>query len=516
MVCTIIVVNLQAFCMGLANSLIYEWSMMNYRLKRTFFSILSFLSIFLVVSSPSFTDNVKVIPGDVNGDQEVNISDVADIIDVLLGNNVDDLMYKRSDVDGNGKVNIDDLSELIDLVLTGNSISISISLSQDSVVVIANQSLQLLVTIQPESASAEIVWYSTDETIAVVEEGLITAIAPGKCDIVAECRGVTAICHVVVLDDTLQSIVLSDDYLTMDVEEVITLDVELSPENLDQVPLVWTSTDDAVATVNNGLVTAIAPGVCDIIVSYEDKKATCQIAVLKKVDVNGVSFYMLPVRGGVFMMGAELGQLGSNVNEKPQHEVTISNYMIGVTEVTQELWGAVMGHIPGRFKGHPQHPVENVSWSECDVFIRSLNERTGLVFHLPTEAQWEYAARGGNRSENYIFAGSDALMSVGWYVTNSGNMGEGHPDYGTHDVATKSPNELNLFDMSGNVNEWCYDWYSTYTADPQTDPIGPTHGSHKVFRGGSWNDKAANCRITFRYPQSVSYKSDRIGLRLAL
>ena len=486
--------------------------MINLRFKRAFISTLSFLSIFFVV--PSLASSIKVIPGDVNGDQEVNISDLADIVDLLLGLDVDDWMYKSADVDGDGEVNIYDVSELIDLILPGNILSIE--LSQDSAVVIANQSLQLSVTINPENAYPDIMWYSTDEMVAIVENGLITAIAPGECDIVAECHNLGATCHVKVLDDNLQSIVLSNDYITMDVEEVITLDVELLPEYLNGVPLVWTSTDDAVATVNNGEITAIFPGVCDIIVSYRDKEASCQIAVLERVDVNGVSFSMLPIRGGVFMMGSTLTQIGSNVNEKPQHEVTLSNYMIGVTEVTQELWHAVMGYTPGRFKGHPKRPVENVSWGECELFVHALNERTGLTFHLPTEAQWEYAARGGNRSNDYIFAGSETLATVAWYVTNSGKVGEGHPDFGTHDVATKSPNELNLFDMSGNVNEWCSDWYTTYTIDPQTDPVGPSSGSHKVFRGGSWNDKAANCRVTFRYPQTTSYKSDRIGLRLAM
>lgn len=485
---------------------------MNCRIKRVFLSILSFLSLVLVV--PTFASSVKVIPGDVNGDKDVNISDVADIIDLILRRDVDSWMSKNADVDGDGVVNINDVTELIDMILT--DVELSIKLSQDSAVVIANQSLQLSVTIIPEGAHHTIRWYSTDETIAVVEEGLITAISPGECDIVAECRGEKAICHVVVLDDTPQSIVLSKDYLTMEVEEVITLDVELLPEYLVGVPLEWTSTNDEVAKVNNGMIAAVAPGVCDVIVCYKDKKASCQIAVLKSVEINGVSFSMLPVRGGTFMMGAKLGQLGSNVNEKPQHKVTISDYMIGLTEVTQELWHAVMGYTPGRFKGHPKRPVENVSWAECELFIRALNERTGLNFHLPTEAQWEYAARGGNRSQDYVFAGGDSLMPVAWYVTNSGSLGEDHPDFGTHDVATKDPNELNLFDMSGNVNEWCNDWYSTYTEDPQTDPVGPSTGAHKVFRGGSWNDKAANCRITFRYPQTTSYKSDRIGLRLAM
>lgn len=486
-------------------------------MKKCFFNrallAVTFLFI-LIFAIPITASNARFIRGDVNGDQEVNISDVTDLIDLLRGHNADNWMFKNADVNGDGRVTIDDVAELIDMILSDDELSIE--LSQDSVVLYVNQNLQLAVNIEPESSNYDVTWVSSNNMIAVVEDGLITAITPGECEIIVKCQDVMAICHVEVLDYPLESITLNRDYLTMDVNEVITLGVELTPSSIDGVPLVWKSTNESVASVNDGKITAKAPGLCEIIVSYRDKEASCQIAVLKKVDVNGVSFSMMPVKGGVFMMGSTMTQIGSNVNEKPQHEVTLSDYMIGVTEVTQELWQAVMGYTPGHFKGHPKRPVENVTWTDCETFINALNERTGLNFHLPTEAQWEYAARGGSRSEGYKFAGSDSIKQVAWYVNNSANLGSDSPDYGTHDVATKSPNELNIFDMCGNVNEWCYDWYSTYTSDPLTDPVGPATGGFKVFRGGSWADKAANCRNTFRYPQAVSYRSDRIGLRLAL
>ena len=306
-------------------------------MKKCFFNraLLAVTFLFILII-PITASNARFIRGDINGDQVVNISDLTDLIDLLRGHNADNWMFKNADVNGDGRVTIDDVAELIDLILSDDELSIE--LSQNSVVLYVNQNLQLAVNIEPESSNYVVTWVSTNNTIAVVEDGLITAITPGECEIIVKCQDVMAICHVEVLDYPLESITLNRDYLTMDVNEVITLDVELTPSSLDGVPLVWKSTDESVASVNDGKITAKAPGLCEIIVSYRDKEASCQIAVLKKVDVNGVSFSMMPVKGGVFMMGSTMTQIGSNVNEKPQHEVTLSDYMIGVTEVTQELW----------------------------------------------------------------------------------------------------------------------------------------------------------------------------------
>ena len=225
--------------------------------------------------------------------------------------------------------------------------------------------------------------------------------------------------------------------------------------------------------------------------------------------VNGVTFNMVSVEGGTFMMGATQEQLSdADSDEKPAHKVTLSSYSIGETEVTQELWQAVMGSNPSHFTGNLQRPVEQVSWDDCQEFITKLNQLTGEHFRLPTEAEWEFAARGGSKSQGYKYAGSNTISDVAWYEDNSGST--------THAVATKSPNELGLYDMSGNVWEWCQDWHGSYSSGAQTNPTGPTSGSHRVLRGGGWDYSARYCRVSYRYYYSPSYRSYNFGLRLAL
>ena len=229
--------------------------------------------------------------------------------------------------------------------------------------------------------------------------------------------------------------------------------------------------------------------------------------------VKGVSFKMLPVEGGTFTMGATSEQ-GSDAydDEKPTHSVTLSSYHMGETEVTQALWQAVMGSNPSYFKGS-NLPVENVSWDDCQTFINKLNQQcagqlNGRQFRLPTEAEWEYAARGGKKSKGYKYSGSNTIGDVAWYDGNSGRT--------THAVGTKTPNELGLYDMSGNVWEWCQDWYDSYSSSAQTDPTGPTSGSYRVYRGGGWIISARSCRVSRRcnyYPGSTF---NGLGLRLAL
>ena len=217
--------------------------------------------------------------------------------------------------------------------------------------------------------------------------------------------------------------------------------------------------------------------------SFNDSDYTPKI---KTFYANGVPFDMVEVRGGTFRMGATSEQ-GSDAldNEKPVHSVTLSGYYIGKTEVTQALWEAVMGNNPSRFKGD-NLPVDWVSWNDCQEFIRKLNALTGQHFRLPTEAEWEFACRGGNNSRGYKYSGSNNLGSVAWYDDNSGVK--------THPVATKSPNELGIYDMSGNVWEWCADWYGDYSSGAQTNPKGPYGGSYRVYRGGGRRDGVGSCR----------------------
>ena len=223
--------------------------------------------------------------------------------------------------------------------------------------------------------------------------------------------------------------------------------------------------------------------------------------------VEGVAFTMMPVEGGTFMMGATAEQINADSDEKPAHQVTLSSYYIGQTEVTQELWEAVMGSNPSYLKGD-KLPVDVVSWNDCQTFIQKLNQLTGKKFRLPTEAEWEFAARGGNKRMGYQYSGSNDIDEVAWYSSNSDNK--------THPVASKQPNELGIYDMSGNVWEWCSDWYGGYSSEAQTNPTGPTSGSYRVFRGGSWRSGAASCRTANRNDDAPTGSSNYLGLRLAL
>lgn len=240
--------------------------------------------------------------------------------------------------------------------------------------------------------------------------------------------------------------------------------------------------------------------------------------------VNGVSFTMVYVEGGTFQMGAT-GDLAIDAfsNEYPIHDVTLSSFYMGETEVTQALWTAVMGSNPSYFQAAngfaeiPERPVECVNWADCHIFISKLNELTGREFRLPTEAEWEFAARGGNLSQGYLYSGSNNVNDVAWWQANAGyRLGTEHPDFGAHAVATKMPNELGLYDMSGNVFEWCIDWYADYTSEPQTNPTGPATGSYRVFRGGYWSNLALKCRVSFRHNYFPSYRKEILGVRLAM
>ena len=245
--------------------------------------------------------------------------------------------------------------------------------------------------------------------------------------------------------------------------------------------------------------------------SYGEEKSfkTLEKPVTQTISVNGVSFTMIAVKGGAFNMGATSEQ-GSDAysDEEPVHSVTLSDYYIGETEVTQELWEAVMGTNPSDFSGNPQRPVETVSWSDCKGFITNLNNLTGKNFRLPTEAEWEYAARGGNESQGYKYSGSNTIGNVAWYGDNSASA--------THNVKTKSPNELGIYDMSGNVLEWCEDWKGDYSSGSQTNPTGPSTGSYRVGRGGSWYINAWGCRVSNRDYHNPDYSYRSLGLRLCL
>ena len=226
-------------------------------------------------------------------------------------------------------------------------------------------------------------------------------------------------------------------------------------------------------------------------------------SVITTYTVNGVTFNMVEVEGSTFQMGATAEQEeNANDNEKPVHQVTLSDYSIGQTEVTQELWQAVMGTNPSKFNDNVNKPVETISWEDCQTFIARLNELTGQNFRLPTEAEWEFAARGGNSSHGYYYAGSNTFSDVS--ATSLQPVGQ------------KTPNELGLYDMSGSVWEWCQDYYGAYSSEAQTNPTGPVSGTERVCRGGAYFNAEYLLRVWYRYSSTPTDYGDGLGFRLAM
>lgn len=250
---------------------------------------------------------------------------------------------------------------------------------------------------------------------------------------------------------------------------------------------------------------------------HEDEPETKSDNKKLTINVDGISFEMVYVEGDTFTMGADT-VIDKDFwgDEMPNHKVVLSDYYIGKLEVTQDLWKKVLGTIPSdNYKGSGKsdsYPVERVSWNDCQKFISKLNQMTKKNFDLPTEAQWEFAARGGKKSQSYKFSGGDGMKIVGWCDENSEDE--------THQTGKKKANELGIFDMSGNVREWCSDWYAVYDTTLQIDPEGPlipqSGDSVRVARGGSFSDPPSYCRNSFRQKSLPSSKMNYVGLRLVL
>lgn len=230
------------------------------------------------------------------------------------------------------------------------------------------------------------------------------------------------------------------------------------------------------------------------------------------ITANGSVFTMVLVEGGTFEMGAteEQGTEDPDEYEYPVHTVNLSSFYICQTEVTQQLWYNVMGTSPARIFGDDMLPVDCVKWDMCQEFIKALNELLDyqFEFRMPTEAEWEFAARGGNRSQHYKYSGSDNPDEIAWY--------EGNSKGSTHPVASKKPNELGIYDMSGNLWEWCSDWQAHYQMEEQTNPVGPGDGTHRIMRGGSWTYDKSFCRVSRRNYISNVIGVSNCGLRLAM
>ena len=542
-----------------------------------------------------------------------------------------------------------------------------IKLNNDSIEVLVGNQLSLNATITPSNAvPRDVIWTTSDESIATVNDGAITALKAGECDIKAYLLDKTATCHVTVTEITPTEVTLNQEFAKLEIGSQLTLTATVLPDNATDKQVTWSTTNSAVATVDSlGHVTAVGDGECFITATCRDKQAMCHVIVvdhfiyitldehdvrlmpnhmmtltptvspanttlvvtssdptvaaarmangniqlvgikegttvitvnstdgfaeadscLVKVytlrgdvnsdgfinisdvtalinrlfsgpsssiseenadanndgkitiadvtalinsllsgeplppkdepiednltfTVNGVTFTMVAVEGGTFTMGATPEQGDDALDgEKPAHQVTLSDYAIGQTEVTQVLWVAVMGTNPSRFKDRPENPVELVDWNDCQAFITQLNQLTGRQFRLPTEAEWEYAARGGNKSQGYKYAGSNNVDEVAWYSDNCNS---------TQPVGTKKANELGIYDMSGNVWEWCQDYYGSYSSAAQTNPTGPATGTDRIRRGVGWNGSSSSGRVSHRSSREQTYKYNSQGLRLAL
>ncbi len=257
--------------------------------------------------------------------------------------------------------------------------------------------------------------------------------------------------------------------------------------------------------------------------------STCVVAQEKAIqdtviEVNGVSFKMVAVAGGMFKMGAQNSDAeGSNydsdamVNESPLHRVTLSDYYIGQTEVTQALYRVVMGSVPENkwntsFGLGDKYPAYSVSWDEVMTFLQRLDSLTGKKFRLPTEAEWEFAARGGKQSKGYKYSGSNNIDSVAVFYDNYGKK-----NFSNALVMSKAPNELGIYDMSGSVYEWCNDWFGTYGSEAVTNPQGALTNSFRIVRGGAWRYKSKSCRVSARDYYNPEKKSQPfIGFRIVM
>jgi formylglycine-generating enzyme required for sulfatase activity len=235
-------------------------------------------------------------------------------------------------------------------------------------------------------------------------------------------------------------------------------------------------------------------------------KSSAQTVFTFETWTNSIGMEFVSIPTGTFMMGSSDSDTEAFDHEKPAHRVTISPpFYLGKYPVTQAQWEVVMGMNHSWFKG-ADRPVENVSWNDVQAFMRKLNEREGVDhYRLPTEAQWEYACRAGSNTRYHFGDDAARLGEYAWYNDNSGGQ--------THPVGQKQPNAWGLYDMHGNVWEWVRDWYGSYTANPVTDPIGPTSGVDRVFRGGSWGNDAQGVRAASRYANDPGIGFRRIGFR---
>ncbi len=246
----------------------------------------------------------------------------------------------------------------------------------------------------------------------------------------------------------------------------------------------------------------------DLDFGYISGDSATTVSTGNKIVVQPMNYEMVYIPPGTFQLGSPSSEWGRDDDERQHGVKLIRGFYLGVTEVTQVQWRKVMGSSPSYFKNCDECPVEQVSWEDCQEFIRRLNRMEGTAkYRLPTEAQWEYACRAGCQGAYCFGNNSDKLDQYAWYS----NKYRGK----THPVAGKKPNAWGLYDMHGNVWEWCSDWYGDYPSGSVTDPDGPSTGSRRVSRGGSWVSSAGGCRSAYRSNVDLSYRSSSLGFRLS-
>ena len=308
-------------------------------------------------------------------------------------------------------------------------------------------------------------------------------------------------------EKSVTTITLTPPTLILYIGDTAALVATVHSTDIDKKTIIWTSSNNTVATVDNGKVTAIKQGTAIITVATEEgnHKATCSVEVLHPAEPE-----MVFVEGGTFMMGCSDEECFEN--ELPQHRVTVSSFKIAKFLVTRKQWKLIIEKepLPTFFTDNGENiPIPLTDERDIQKFIEKLNEITGKNYRLPTEAEWEYAARGGNKSKGYKYSGSNDVDAVAWHYDNCGvpNL---------KPVGIKEPNELGIYDMSGNVWELCQDWYGLYTENTQTNPQGPDTGTYRVLRGGSYYVPSLCCRVSCREHGYPDGRTTILGIRLVL